>query len=163
MRRDVEPEPRRRTAGSPSTSAGQAASRSGFRRLVPAASENRSRPSTGGSTRTGVTDPSRRQAAKVASSCAISQPFPSGAMPDAAVTGVPSSNRNALTPSTKTRMRSLCPAATTAHASGGFRRTAERRTLPGWASSATISGRGCTRSPSTTGSPARCGTASAPA
>ena len=51
----VEPEPSSRTAGSPSTSAGQATSRSGLRCLVPCASLNRSWPSTGGSTRTGVT------------------------------------------------------------------------------------------------------------
>src|SRR3712207_2554004 len=109
MRRAVEPEPSTRTAGSPSTSAGQATSRSGLRRLVPAASLNRSSPSTGGTRRTGVTEPARHHAADVESSWATSQPSPSGAMAEAAVTGVPSSKYSARTSSSEMSTAPPCP------------------------------------------------------
>src|SRR3712207_2912410 len=109
MRRAVEPEPSTRTAGSPSTSAGQATSRSGLRRLVPAASLNRSCPSTGGTRRTGVTEPARHHAADVESSWTTSQPSPSGATAEAAVTGVPSSKYRARPWSTEMSTAPACP------------------------------------------------------
>jgi hypothetical protein len=63
--------------------------------------------------------PPRHQAADVASSWAISQPSASGAIAEAAVTGVPSSKRNVLTSSTTTRTCRLCP--------GGRQLTPRRR------------------------------------
>src|SRR3712207_9169615 len=103
MRRSVDPDPSSSTAGSPSTSAGQATSRSGLSRLVPAASLNRSWPSTGGGERTGTNPSPRGQGAGGGASRGTSQPTPGGAIPGAAVNGGPSVKRGASTSSPGTR------------------------------------------------------------
>ena len=97
IRAGDDPDPMINAAGAPSTVTWQAASRSGFRCLVPDASSNTSCPSTGGRSRTAVTVSSRNQAACVASSGTTRKPSPKATTADADRTGAPSLKRSRST------------------------------------------------------------------
>jgi hypothetical protein len=107
IRAAVEPEPSSSTPPSTAT----AASKSGFRCLVPSAELKVSWPSTAAITRIAVTPPGRSQAAWVASSWATSQPSPNAAMAEAARTGTPGPNHSRVSLSISTRIVTSSPGA----------------------------------------------------